>query len=140
MGEWDASNNNEPIPFYEYNVARIFVHPSYSSSSLINSIAILRLSSNVPLGQVPTITTGCLTRTQISGMRCWVAGWGSASFNTVPTNPIQSHVDVPLVDQTTCQTKLRTTKLGSAFVLDSNSFMCAGGEAGKGKVIKVVSI
>jgi secreted trypsin-like serine protease len=61
LGEWDAANINEPLPFQEFNVARIFVHPQFSSSTLANSIAILRLASNVPLGQTPTITTACLT-------------------------------------------------------------------------------
>lgn len=61
MGEWDAFTTSEPIPFQEFNVARVFVHPQYSSTTLANSIAILRLSTNVPLGQVPTITTACLS-------------------------------------------------------------------------------
>lgn len=61
MGEWDAFTTNEPIPYQEFTVGRIFVHPQYASSTLANSIAILRLNSNVPLGQVPTITTACLS-------------------------------------------------------------------------------
>lgn len=43
-------------------------------------------------------------------------------------------VDIPLVDQNTCQNQLRTTRLGSNFALDTVSFMCAGGEAGKGEI------
>lgn len=42
-------------------------------------------------------------------------------------------VDVPLVDTNSCQNLLRATRLGANFALDSTSFMCAGGEAGKGK-------
>lgn len=42
-------------------------------------------------------------------------------------------VDVPLVDQNTCLNQLRATRLGANFVLDTVSFMCAGGEAGKGE-------
>lgn len=60
MGEWDAANTNEPIPYQEFTVTRIFVHPQYNPTTLANSIAILRLSTAVPLGQVSTITTGCL--------------------------------------------------------------------------------
>lgn len=111
----------------------MFVNPSYNPSTLSNSIAILRLSSSVQLGQLPTITTGCLSSTQITGLRCWVSGWGATAFQSgVTGNSIQTQVDVPLVDQTTCQNTLRTTKLGSNFILDTNSFMCAGGETGKG--------
>lgn len=43
---------------------------------------------------------------------------------------ILKEVDVPVLSQADCQTALRNTRLGSLFVLD-NSFMCAGGEAGK---------
>lgn len=98
MGEWDASNSNEPIASQEFTVARIFVHPQYSSSTLSNSIAILRLSSAVPIGQTPTITTGCLSSANIAGLRCWVAGWGATSFTSTPgsAGSIQTHVDVPL--------------------------------------------
>lgn len=133
MGDWDASNTNEPIPYQEFNVGRIFVNSAYNPSTLSNSIAILRLSSSVQLGQLPTITTACLSSTQITGLRCWVSGWGASAFQSgISGNSIQTQVDVPLVDQTTCQNTLRTTKLGSNFILDTNSFMCAGGETGKG--------
>lgn len=71
-------------------------------------------------------------------MRCWVAGWGASSFTAGSTSTVQTQVDVPIVDQTTCQTKLRTTRLGSNFNLDAFSFMCAGGEAGKGEKLKLI--
>ena len=140
MGEWDAGNFNEPIPYQEYTVARIFVHPSYSATSLSNSIAILRLSPMVPLGAYPSITTGCLATSFITGLRCWVSGWGANGFSTGSAQFVQTHVDIPLVDQASCLTKLRTTKLGSNFVLDNNSFLCAGGESGKGKKPSTLSV
>lgn len=116
-------------------MARIIIHPQYSSITLANSIAILRLVSPVALGQVPTITTACLPSAAIANQRCWVAGWGATSFSSgTTTQSIQVHVDVPIVDQTTCQAKLRTTRLGQNFFLDTNSFICAGGEAGKDAV------
>lgn len=62
------------------------------------------------------------------------SGWGKNDFaNTGAYQAIMKEVDVPIVDTNNCQTQLRTTRLGSSFVLDSTSFMCAGGEAGKGK-------
>lgn len=139
LGEWDVSNNNEPIPYQEFSVSRIFVHPQYSSTTLANSIAILRLATAVPLGQVPTITTACLAGSYVTNLRCWVSGWGASSFNGGQSSQsIQTQVDVPIVDQTTCQYKLRTTRLGPNFFLDTNSFMCAGGEAGKGNATKLM--
>lgn len=44
---------------------------------------------------------------------------------------IQTHVDLPLVDQATCQNQLRTTRLGAGFTLDTFSFLCAGGVSGR---------
>jgi secreted trypsin-like serine protease len=38
--------------------------------------------------------------------------------------------DVPLVNAEKCQEQLRTTSLGPEYVLDAESFICAGGEVG----------
>lgn len=132
LGEWDASSSSEPIPAQEFFVTRIFIHPQFNSANLKNDIAILRLSSAVPLGQTPTITTVCLPSNQISSQRCWIAGWGRNDFVTGSYQAIMKQVDVPLIDQATCQTQLRATRLGANFALDTTSFMCAGGESGKG--------
>lgn len=43
------------------------------------------------------------------------------------------------MDQFTCQNLLRSTRLGQNFILDQNSFLCAGGELGKGKMLKLPS-
>lgn len=135
MGEWDASSSTEPIPAQEFQVVRIFVHPQYTASNLRNDVAILRLQTPVQLGQVPTITTACLPSTVLSNIRCWVAGWGRIDFsNNGAFQAIEKEVDVPLVDQATCQNQLRATRLGQNFQLDFTSFICAGGEAGKDAV------
>lgn len=64
-----------------------------------------------------------------------VAGWGRNDFSNNGTyQAVMKEVDVELVDQNSCQNYLRATRLGENFVLDSKSFMCAGGEAGKGEV------
>lgn len=60
-----------------------------------------------------------------------MSGWGKDAFG--PNGKYQSklkEVDVSVLTQANCQTALRSTKLGQFFVLD-NSFICAGGEAGK---------
>lgn len=81
-------------------------------------------------------------------MRCWVAGmknafffiflklkfllgWGQNSFSNGTIQTIQTHVDLSLVDQNTCQNQLRATRLGTGFTLDSTSFLCAGGVTGR---------
>lgn len=44
---------------------------------------------------------------------------------------IQKEVDLPILPPAACQAALSTTRLGSSFVFDSDSFICAGGEFGK---------
>lgn len=68
-----------------------------------------------------------------------VSSWGVSNFNTGSYQTIQREVDLPLVDQTTCQNQLRATRLGSSFQLDFNSFICAGGEFGKGLMILMLT-
>lgn len=60
-----------------------------------------------------------------------MAGWGRNAFGSLIDQNILRDVDVPIVDQTTCETRLRATRLGKHFILDKDSFMCAGGESGK---------
>ncbi|XP_053694080.1 phenoloxidase-activating factor 2-like isoform X2 [Sabethes cyaneus] len=131
MGEWDASTPSELIPVQEYNVMKFFIHPSYSSSNLRNDIAVLRLSSAVNLGITPTITNACLTSTSFVGSRCWISGWGKNDFFNGVYQAIQKEVDVVIRSQIDCEVALKTTRLGTAFQLDSTSFICAGGESGR---------
>lgn len=44
---------------------------------------------------------------------------------------ILKKVDVPIVAPATCQSQLQAARLGAGFVLDTTSFVCAGGEANK---------
>lgn len=68
--------------------------------------------------------------------RKYLTGWGKNDF--VPSGQYQAvmkQVDLPLVDYNTCLKQLRTTRLGNNFLLDPNSFTCAGGETAKGSLI-----
>ncbi|KAL7011144.1 hypothetical protein ACKWTF_014118 [Chironomus riparius] len=131
LGDWDAASPSEPLDALERNVT-IHIHPGFNLKNLRNDIAILRLNSLVPLGQYPTIGTVCLPNTTLDDMRCWASGWGkNATDRNGRYQRIIKHVDIPLLDQTTCLKMLRATILGSRFVLDKVSFVCAGGETGK---------
>ncbi|XP_070506196.1 mucin-5AC-like [Chironomus tepperi] len=131
MGDWDAASSSEPLESIERNVT-IFIHPNFTLPNLKNNIAILRLNSMIPLGQYPTIGTVCLPNTTLDDLRCWVSGWGkNATGKNGRYQRIIKQVDVPLIDQSTCLNMLRATVLGSRFVLDTISFVCAGGEKGK---------
>lgn len=64
--------------------------------------------------------------------RCWVAGWGKNAFGALGAyQSILKEVDVPIIEQNSCEMRLRSTRLGGFFILDKNSFICAGGELGK---------
>ncbi|KAG5668604.1 hypothetical protein PVAND_016540 [Polypedilum vanderplanki] len=130
LGDWTIGAS-QPIPAREFTVIRVFVNSLYNSQSLANSIAILRVSPNVPIGLTPTIGAACLSTNQFPPMRCWVAGYGQNTFITGSSQTIQQHVDLPIVDQATCQNLLRATRLGSGFILDTFSFLCAGGQSGR---------
>ncbi|CAB3240024.1 unnamed protein product [Arctia plantaginis] len=138
LGEYDG-NTPDPVPYQEYLVSKVIRHPSYNPNTLQNDIAVLRLASAVPFsptaGSAVTINRACLppsTTSDYTGQRCLVAGWGFQVFGS--EGYIQAtikKVDVPIIDPETCQSLLRTTRLGPNFTLDSASFMCAGGEENK---------
>lgn len=132
LGEWDASGTNEPIPSEEFLISRISIHPNFNSNNLQNNVAILKMATRVSLATRSTIGTVCLPTVPFVNQRCYVAGWGKNDFG--PTGAFQAilrEVDVPLVTNADCQTALRGTRLGSGFLLNNASFICAGGEAGK---------
>ena len=54
-------------------------------------------------------------------------GWGRGAGARID---YLRHIDVPLINATTCQDQLRKTILGPKYVLDRESFICAGGEKG----------
>ncbi|XP_047531058.1 phenoloxidase-activating factor 2 [Vanessa atalanta] len=139
LGEWDAAGTYEPVPYQEYNVAKVFTHPSFNANTLQYDITVLRLSNSVPLtpqgGSVTTINRACLppmSTSTYTGQRCWVSGWGKDMFGVQGQyQQILKKVDVPIVASGTCQAQMQTARLGSTFVLDTTSFICAGGEASK---------
>ena len=108
------------------NTSNIGTGKLSSLTSIVNKFYIQNPS------QYPTITTACIPNTVVTGLRCWVTGWGRNDFSsTGQFQATQKEVDVPIVDQATCQTQLRATRLGANFALDFPSFVCAGGESGK---------
>lgn len=150
LGEWDISTTSEPLPYLEFDVAQQFIHPKFDVTNMKNGIAVLRLSQTVPIGRLPTIAPACLPGELIflrlvdhliepnfpfsdkvlTGIRCFVSGWGSGDFLNDTIQAISRKVDLKILDSAACQATLRMTKLGKNFVLDS-SFICAGGEKGK---------
>jgi len=145
VGEYDASGYKSPekVPHDEYLVKNIIKHPQFDPKRLSNDIAILRLTQRINLNN-PYVNTACLPScdnqfdyqfSNGTGVRCWVAGWGKNEFDG-SFQFIQHKVDIPLVDSTTCNRKLKTALnnqrrgVGDRFTL-SPSEICAGAEIGK---------
>ncbi|XP_076295674.1 inactive CLIP domain-containing serine protease A3 isoform X1 [Lasioglossum baleicum] len=133
LGEWDGQSTNEPDPYQEYMIQRIVMHPNFNSANLQNDVAVITLSGTVPISSSPNINTACFpTSEPASGTRCWVSGWGKDAFGMNGRyQSIMKEVDVPIVMQSNCEVSLRQTRLGQFYNLNTNSFVCAGGESGK---------
>ncbi|KAL9895355.1 inactive CLIP domain-containing serine protease A3-like isoform 1-T1 [Glossina fuscipes fuscipes] len=133
VGEWDAASTNEPVPAQDVSVSKVYVHPNFNKNNLQNDVAILKLVNPVSLVTKSTVGTVCLPTIPLKqGQRCYVAGWGKSDFGpTGAYQSIQREVQVPVLSNDNCQTALRKTRLGSRFILNNLSFICAGGEVGK---------
>ncbi|XP_068978139.1 phenoloxidase-activating factor 2-like isoform X1 [Bombus flavifrons] len=133
LGEWDEQSTSETYPYQEYSIKQISIHSQFNSANLQNDVAVITLNSTVPISSSPNINTACLpTGIPAASTRCWVSGWGKDAFGTNGKyQSITKEVDVPIVDQSICENALRQTRLGRSFMLNKNSFICAGGEQGK---------
>ncbi|OAD53927.1 Serine protease 29, partial [Eufriesea mexicana] len=133
LGEWNGQSTTELYPSKEYSARKISVHSEFNSMNLQNDVAVITLSDTVPISSSPNINTACFpTAVPTAYTRCWVSGWGKDAFGTNGKyQSIMKEVDVPIVDQSTCENALRQTRLGQYFMLNKNSFICAGGEQGK---------
>jgi len=110
------------------NVSRVIVHENFNSVNLKNDFALVFLDYNVTLS--PHIDTVCLPEqgVEYDPRYCFVTGWGKDEFGQEGEfQNILKKVSLPVMADNTCQQRMRTTRLGDYFVLDS-SFLCAGGD------------
>merc|ERR1712228_936327 len=118
-------------------------NPQFTPGRLDNDIAILYVERDIDLSS-PYVNTACLPScdnqfdyqfSNGTGVRCWVAGWGKNEFDG-SFQFIQHKVDLPLVDNASCNSKLKValnnqrSGVGNRFNL-SPSEICAGAEVGK---------
>lgn len=157
FGQWNIGNDAQPLPIQEAKILAIVVHPSYYSGGLFHDIAVLVLAE--PVIYSANVLPICLPEQGTvfsTGTRCYGIGWSSDSFGEPRieltdfrllflsvyqtfVHVLESKgqyqtelrkVNVPIIDQGDCQTRLRSTKLGQYFELHG-SFICAGGEANR---------
>ncbi|EDV99444.1 phenoloxidase-activating factor 2 [Drosophila grimshawi] len=130
-GEWDTQTTKEIIPHEDRYVKEIVYHEKFNNGSLYNDVALLFLDS--PLVFQMNIQPVCLPDIgeKFDFERCFATGWGKNKFGKDGEyQVILKKIDLPVMNNPTCQENLRKTRLGRHFILH-DSFMCAGGEKDK---------
>merc|ERR1712029_612493 len=130
-GEWDTQHQTEPYPHQDRQVQTLAIHPEFDGRNLQNDFAVLFTDGDFVLDQ--HIDTACLPAPGdvYDGSTCFATGWGKDEFGaTGQYQVVLKEIDLPVVSNGVRQDKLRSTRLGQKFKLH-DSFMCAGGIAGK---------
>jgi len=130
-GEWDTQHQSEPYPHQDRDVQNLAIHPEFDGRNLQNDFAVLFVTEDFVLDQ--HLDTACLPAADevFDGETCFATGWGKDQFGAVGQyQVVLKEIDLPVVGHDQCQDSLRTTRLGQKFKLH-DSFLCAGGVAGK---------
>ncbi|EAT46191.1 AAEL002595-PA [Aedes aegypti] len=130
-GEWDTQTRNELYPHHDRRVREVIIHERFNKGSLFNDIALLILDE--PFEFAENVQPVCLPprNHNFDHSRCFASGWGKNVFGKEGKyQVILKKVELPVVPHQSCQSSMRTTRLGMRFILDK-SFMCAGGEVGQ---------
>lgn len=132
VGDWDVNSDREPFTHQDVRVVNTITHPQYDPRTLAYDIAVLTLSQSLTLyPAVPHVNSVCLPPASAdfthTDTNCRVSGWGKDAFGTDGNyQSVQKAVDVGVVEHNTCERQLRSTRLGRNFLLDRDSFLCAG--------------
>eukprot|EP00088_Acartia_fossae_P001389 TRINITY_DN1053_c0_g2_i4.p1 TRINITY_DN1053_c0_g2~~TRINITY_DN1053_c0_g2_i4.p1 ORF type:complete len:566 (-),score=227.91 TRINITY_DN1053_c0_g2_i4:210-1907(-) len=130
-GEWDTQQQSEPYPHQDRKGASVKVHPEFNPKNLANDFALIFVDTEFDLDF--HVDTVCLPQPNqdFEYQQCFATGWGKDRFGSEGDyQVVLKEIDLGVVNNVECQDKLRQTRLGKKFKLDS-SFMCAGGQPGK---------
>lgn len=130
-GEWDSQSSVELYPEQIQSVSKIIIHKNFGSRNFFNDIALL-VTEN-PFDLAENIQPICLPSKEetFDLANCVATGWGKHEFGEKGNYPnILKKIDLPIVPRATCESCLRSTRVGPSFKLHE-SFICAGGEIGK---------
>ena len=92
----------------------------------------VRLNGSVDFSRSPHVSPVSLPNhlEDFAGQRCHVSGWRKNSSKGGTYQNVLNEVQLPIVNNSQCQSMLRETNLGRFFRLDEG-FLCAGGEEGE---------
>uniref|UniRef100_A0A2M4BPK1 Putative clip-domain serine protease subfamily protein a n=1 Tax=Anopheles marajoara TaxID=58244 RepID=A0A2M4BPK1_9DIPT len=124
MGEWDLSNDREPVPPVELEVETLHLHPRYNTLSKVNDIAIAILVDSVQLSH--TIGLACLADARLEFRDVVGVGWGQVPNFVQPAKLPQSilkKTTLLVIDRPQCQRTMRTL-ITPRYTL-ADSFICA---------------
>jgi hypothetical protein len=103
-----------------FDVSRIVIHPSYSSATSNNDIALLQLTRST--GAVPPIalmTAAAEPTLAAPGLPLTVTGWGTLSSGSSTLPDRLQQVDVSIISRTSCQSSYPSENI-------SSGMLCAG--------------
>ncbi|XP_066589501.1 CLIP domain-containing serine protease B4-like [Prorops nasuta] len=125
----DVDMNNEIVvcaeKYQDYRIENVHFHPEYTTSTIHNDIALIRLDRNANL-TVKNAKPICLpigTGSAIPGKRMTVTGWGSTEEG--PRSQYLLHVSMLPLENKECR------QIYQNVTLIWQKQMCVGGEAGK---------
>ncbi|XP_067613666.1 venom protease isoform X2 [Eurosta solidaginis] len=124
LGAHDISNPNE-VGAINIPIERKVVHEQYISQTVTNDIGLIQLGSEAP--KTAKIGPICLPEGEVFnqdfvGMHPFVAGWGAVQFQG-PSSNVLRDVQVPIVNQQTCEQSYRSIFQYMTF---KDKFICAG--------------
>jgi len=130
LGDWDTQHEDELRPMVDVAVHHIVMHPHYWDPALWNDVALLFLDGAV--NRDYHVNTVCLPQQGQDLSRsqgCIANGWGKEEFNSATSQNIMKLVPLEIIPRSTCQERLRRSRLGGRFELHQ-SVICAQGDKG----------
>ncbi|XPS73274.1 Trypsin [Ascochyta lentis] len=104
-------------------VSSITVHPSFSSSTLNNDVAIWKLATAIPTSStIGYASLPAANSDPAAGSTTTVAGWGTTSSGGTSPTTLRK-VDVPIVSRATCRQNYSVAEI-------TDNMVCAGLTAG----------
>ncbi|XP_030559374.1 trypsin-1 isoform X1 [Drosophila novamexicana] len=115
----EHNRQDSNVKIVDRRVARVLVHPSYSTQNFDSDIALIRFNEPVRLGiDMHPVCLPTPTET-FAGQTAVVTGWGALSEGGPISDTLQE-VEVPILSQQEC----RDTNYGTAKITDN--MICAG--------------